>query len=119
MALRMILRWSSSAAAYRSAPSSASRRVDPSMSVNRKVAVPLGRSAISGSVPAPLRFPRSGTSLRYLAHTPHSAVDVAGGPVREPARKPAAECGLVSESRAGVPLTNLDEPLFDGANATK
>ena len=24
-----------------------------------------------------------------------------------------------SESRAGVPLTNLDEPLFDGANATK
>jgi len=25
----------------------------------------------------------------------------------------------VSESRAGVPLTNLDDPLFDGANATK
>ena len=24
-----------------------------------------------------------------------------------------------SESRAGVPLTNLDDPLFDGANATK
>jgi len=44
---------------------------------------------------------------------------VAGAPAREPGRKRAAEFGLVSESRAGVPLTNLDEPLFDGANATK
>jgi bifunctional non-homologous end joining protein LigD len=27
--------------------------------------------------------------------------------------------GPGGEARAGVPLTNLDQPLFDGANATK
>ena len=26
---------------------------------------------------------------------------------------------MVEQSRAGVPLTNLDQPLFDGAGATK
>ena len=44
-ASRTIRRWSSSATAYLSGPSSSSSRVDPSTSVNRNVTVPEGRSA--------------------------------------------------------------------------
>src|SRR3954453_3192858 len=41
---RTTARWVARASAYPSAPSSSRRRVEPSMSLNRKVTVPVGRS---------------------------------------------------------------------------
>jgi bifunctional non-homologous end joining protein LigD len=48
-------------------------------------------------------------------------VKVLCGPATEPPRRPACDRVVMSaeEERAGVRLTNLDQPLFDGAEATK
>src|SRR5438105_2600940 len=106
MALRMILRWSSSAAAYRFAPSSASRRVDPSMSVNRKVTVPLGRSAMSGSVPAPLRYP---AQTRTLGSQGSGWLATRRSCWRRSEPRPDR---LASAAMAGQPTTLMDGVVF-------
>src|SRR4051794_2239628 len=67
---RTTVRWVARAVAYRSSPSWSRRRVEPSMSLNRKVTVPVGRSVDMREDDAPAatsRHLRAGASVEVPA----------------------------------------------------
>src|SRR5437762_641734 len=76
------------------------------MSVNRKVTVPLGRSAMSGSVPAPLRYIARQYGWPHGSSGWAGGDDVLGGGVKPRRHR------LASAAMAGQPTTLMDGLVF-------